>query len=198
MAAYALAVQTAVDIPEEVALARRISAAGPLRDAAAEERFCRRFAPRIRLFGLKRLRSDAAAADLAQDMLILVLDKLRAGAVREPDRIASFVFSTARQIVTDVRRNTEQRTHLLDTFSLDAEPTGDSAAPALDTERLRHCLDLLAERERAVLIMTFYDDCPADRLGEQLGLSAGNVRVIRHRGIGRLRDCMHGGADEVR
>ena len=40
--------------------------------------------------------------------------------------------------------------------------------------------------------MTFYDDCPADELGTRLGLSAGNVRVIRHRGIDRLRDCVQG------
>ena len=67
--------------------------------------FCRRFAPRIRLFGLKRLRSEAAAADLVQDVLMLVLQKLRAGAVREPERIASFVLGTARQLVIDTRRN---------------------------------------------------------------------------------------------
>ena len=198
MAAYALAVDRLADIPEEVAWARRIVAAGHSRDLAAEEAFCRRFAPRIRLFGLKRLRSDAAAADLAQDVLILVLDKLRGGAVREPDQIASFVFGTARQLVIDGRRNTDRRARLLDTFALDAEPAEESAAPALDTERLRHCLHLLAERERAVLVMTFYDDCPADRLGQQLGLSAGNVRVIRHRGIERLRRCVQGGPDEVR
>jgi RNA polymerase sigma-70 factor (ECF subfamily) len=197
MAAYALAVQP-IDEPEEVRLARQILAAGAARDVAAEERFCRRFAPRIRLFGLKRLRSDAAAADLVQDVLILVLDKLRAGAVREPDQIASFVFGTARQLVIDGRRGAERRARLLDTFALDAEPAEDSTGPALDTDRLRHCLQRLAERERAVLVMTFYDDCPAVRLGEQLGLSAGNVRVIRHRGIERLRKCVQGGPDEAR
>jgi RNA polymerase sigma-70 factor, ECF subfamily len=198
MAAYALAVDRPAESPEEVVLARRIAAAGPARDIAAEELFCRRFAPRIRLFGLKRLRSDAAAADLVQDVLILVLDRLRTGAVREPDQVASFVFGTARQLVIDGRRNTDRRARLLDTFAMDAEPAADSAAPALDAERLRHCLQRLAERERAVLVMNFYDDCPADRLGEQLGLSAGNVRVIRHRGIDRLRKCIAGGHDEAR
>lgn len=197
MAAYALAVDRLADIPEEVALARRIVAALPDRDLVAEEAFCRRFAPRIRLFGLKRLRSDAGAADLVQDVLILVLDKLRAGAVREPDQIVSFVFGTARQLVIDGKRNTNRRALLLDTWLLDAEPTED-AAPALDTDRLRHCLHRLAERERAVLVMTFYDDCPADRLAEQLGLTAGHVRVIRHRGIERLRQCVQGGPDEIR
>jgi RNA polymerase sigma-70 factor (ECF subfamily) len=188
--------QKPADATEEIALTRRILAASPARDLSAEEQFCRRFAARIRLFGLKRLRDTAAAADLVQDVLILVLDKLRAGAVREPEQIASFVLGTARQLVIDSRRNTGRRTRLLDTFAQDLEPAEDAAAHALDTDRLAHCLQRLAERERAVLVMTFYDDCPADELGVRLGLSPGNVRVIRHRGIERLRDCVqsHGEA----
>ncbi len=189
---YAGAMQPRAAVTDEIALTRRIMKASPARDPVAEELFCRRFAPRIRLFGLKRLRSDAAAADLVQDVLILVLDKLRAGEVREPDQIASFVFGTARQLVIDSRRSGNRRARLLDTFVLDLEPAEDSASHAFDTDRLKHCLQLLAERERAVLVMTFYDDCPADELGTQLGLSPGNVRVIRHRGIERLRDCVQG------
>ena len=187
---YAVAVQQVPD--DDIALARRIMAASPERDTGAEERFCRRFGPRIRLFGLKRLRSDAAAADLVQDVLLLVLDKLRAGAVREPEQIAAFVLGTARQLVIDARRNSSRRTRLLDTFEMDLEPAGETASHTFDTDRLRHCLQSLAERERAVLVMTFYDDCPAGELGIRLGLSPGNVRVIRHRGIERLRDCVQG------
>jgi RNA polymerase sigma-70 factor, ECF subfamily len=41
-----------------------------------------------------------------------------------------------------------------------------------------------------VLVMTFYDDRPADAVAQELKLSAGNVRVIRHRGLERLRGCM--------
>lgn len=73
--------------------------------------------------------------------------------------------------------------------------TADAAVPVddtdtLDTKRLQECLDRLSERERAVLMMTFYDDRPADAVGLELGLSAGNVRVIRHRAIERLKVCM--------
>ena len=64
------------------------------------------------------------------------------------------------------------------------------APDAPDTDRLQHCLQALPERERSVVVMTFYDDWPAERLGTQLGLSAGNVRVIRHRGLKHLRDCL--------
>jgi RNA polymerase sigma-70 factor (ECF subfamily) len=44
-----------------------------------------------------------------------------------------------------------------------------------------------------VLEMSFHDDQPSDAVGRQLGLSAGNVRVIRHRGIENLRRCVDAG-----
>jgi RNA polymerase sigma-70 factor (ECF subfamily) len=54
------------------------------------------------------------------------------------------------------------------------------------------CLERLPERERSVLVMSFYEEQAADDVGAALGLSAGNVRVIRHRGIARLRGCVEG------
>jgi RNA polymerase sigma-70 factor (ECF subfamily) len=177
---------------DDAALARRIAACAPARDAAAENELCRRLGPRIRLYALKHLRNEAAAADLMQDILIMTLEKLRTGAVREPERLASFVLGTARQMVVDGRRNRARRERILEAFPLDLE-TGHLApdgADSIDGARLRGCLDALPERERTVLVMTFYDDRPADAVGAELGLSAGNVRVIRHRGLERLRGCM--------
>ena len=69
-------------------------------------------------------------------------------------------------------------------------PAGRGGAGAARHGAARRCLGALPERERAVLVMTFYDDRPADAVAAELGLSAGNVRVIRHRGLERLRGCM--------
>ena len=175
---------------DDADLARRIAAAGSDRDGAAEAELCRRFAPRIRLYGLRHLRSEAAAADLIQDVLLRTLQKLRAREVREPERLASFILGTCRQLVIDGRRSGRRRERLLETFAEDLSPDVDARVEALDTDRLADCLQRLPERERAVLLMTFYDDRPAEAVGTDLGLSAGNVRVIRHRGIERLRACM--------
>jgi RNA polymerase sigma-70 factor (ECF subfamily) len=191
MARYALAVRPS-DLPvsEDAALARRIAAASSRGDPDAEAALCRRFAPRIRLFGLKRLRSEAAAGDLVQDVLVLALQKLRAGAVAEPERIASFVLGIARQMIIDARRNAGRRERLLDAFALDLEPANEEPGDAPDAARLGDCLQALPERERSVLVMTFYDDCGAELLSSRLGISPSNVRVIRHRGLKHLRDCM--------
>lgn len=186
----------ATDADDDAALARRIIERAPERDAPAEAALCRRLGPRIRLYGLKHLRSEAAAADLAQDVLVMLLEKLREGAVREPERVVSFVLGAARQMVIDARRSRARRGRILEAFPLDLVPPTAEEAEPIDTERLRHCLAALQERERTVLVMTFYDDRPADAVAAELGLSAGNVRVIRHRGLERLRSCMNaaGGA----
>jgi RNA polymerase sigma-70 factor (ECF subfamily) len=180
----------APDADDDATLARRIMRAAPARDAAAEAALCRRLGPRIRLYGLKHLRSDAAAADLVQDVLIVVLEKLREGAVREPEHVASFVLGTARQKVIDGRRSGARRGRILEAFPADLMPLEEQAPEPLDAERLKRCLAALPERERTVLVMTFYDDRTADAVASDLGLSAGNVRVIRHRGLERLRGCM--------
>lgn len=180
----------ATDTDDDAALARRISGRAPGRDAAAEAAICRRFGPRIRLYGLKHLRSEAAAADLVQDVLVMVLTKLRDGAVREPERLASFVLGMARQTVIDQQRGGRRRARILEAFPLDLTPAAEEAAEPIDSERLELCLGALPERERTVLLMTFYDDRPADAVAAELKLTGGNVRVIRHRGLDRLRDCM--------
>lgn len=179
-----------VGAEDDAALARRILERGPARDTAAEAELCRRLGPRIRLFGLKHLRNEAAAADLVQDVLVLLLTRLRAGAVRDPTQVVSFVLGAARQMVADGRRSGARRGRLLEAFQLDIV-AGDAQAPeVLDTERLRRCLATLPPRERTVLVMTFYDDRPADAVAAELAIKAGHVRVIRHRGLERLRDCM--------
>ena len=66
-------------------------------------------------------------------------------------------------------------------------PAGDAA---LDVDRLERCLARLAERERMVVLLTFYAEKTAGEVGQELGVKEGNVRVIRHRAVERLRTCM--------
>lgn len=177
---------------EDAAVVARVISAAPRIDEQAEAELCRRFAPRVRLYGLKHLSNAAAAADLVQDVLIIVLQCLRAGKVREPERLVSFIFGTCRNVVIDQRRTRARRDGILRDFAGSIAWTEEVAAPVTDTERLKHCLQRLSERERTVVLMSFYDERPAAEVADELALTAANVRVIRHRSLGRLRDCMGG------
>lgn len=177
-------------------LARAVAASEPpvpdLDRAEAEAELCRRFAPRIRLYGLRHLRDPHAAADLVQQVLITTLERLRAGEIREPERIASFVLGTCRMTVLEMKRGAARRQALLETWAV-VEEAAEAAEPRpLDEARLAHCLGVLSERERSVVLLAFAGDKSAEETGAELGLTPGNVRVIRHRALARLRECMEG------
>jgi RNA polymerase sigma-70 factor (ECF subfamily) len=177
---------------EDGALARRVAEARGGPDTAAEAELYKRLAPRVRLYGLRHLRDRAAAADLAQQVLLMTLERLRAGEVREPERIASFVLGASRMTVMEMRRGTKRREELLQNGVPAYAGTTEWEPLVLNPDRLAGCLEALSERERSVVVMSFFADKAADEVGKELGLSGGNVRVIRHRALGRLRECMEG------
>jgi RNA polymerase sigma-70 factor (ECF subfamily) len=177
------------------ALARRI--AGGLQGStdSEEAELYRRFAPRVRLYGLRHLRNDAAAADLAQEVLLLTIQRLRAGEVHRLEEIGSFILGTSRMMAHSERRIARRREALAARFMDPAAHAAPSSSTAvLDAPRVAACLRTLAERDRLVMLLTFYADCEAPRIAEDLGVSPGAVRAIRHRAMARLRDCVMGGA----
>lgn len=158
---------------------------------AAETELYRLLAPRVRRYGLRHLRDAHAAADLVQHVLTLTLEQLRSGGVREPQRVLSFVLGTCRLTVNEHRRTETRRGDLLERYAAALPQADIQIAPRLDHEKVAACLERLPERERSVLVLTFYNEQPSEVVGAQLGLSPGNVRVIRHRGIDKLRKCVN-------
>jgi RNA polymerase sigma-70 factor, ECF subfamily len=156
----------------------------------AETELFRRMAPRVRLYGLRHLRDEHAADDLTQQVLITTLETLRAGRLREPEKLASFVLGTCRMTVLDLRRGAQRKERLLAQFGPDLLSAVQPFAPRLDHERLTRCVQNLKERERAVVVMTFYDERTGADVASFLGVSEANLRVIRHRAIHQLRECM--------
>jgi RNA polymerase sigma-70 factor, ECF subfamily len=181
---------------DDASLVRAIGAAAPGLDSVAEAELYRRLAPRVRLYGVRHLRDAQAAADLAQQVMLMTIEKLRAGGLREPAKLGSFVFGMCRLVVLDIRRGAARRDMLLRTYGDFDEAIAPAESTALDEARLAQCLDRLAERARSVLVLSFYADKSAAEVGRALGLSEANARVIRHRALLSLRQCMGGAAEE--
>lgn len=172
---------------DDADLVRRIGA-GNTREAETE--LFRRMAPRVRLYGLRHLRDEQAADDLTQQVLLTTLEALRAGRLRDPERLASFVLGTCRLTVLDHRRGTQRKERLLKQFGADLPAPAPLRTAHLDQEQLTRCVQNLQERERTVVVMTFYDEHTSADVAGSLNLSEANVRVIRHRAIHQLRNCM--------
>ncbi len=166
-------------------LARRVAEGGA---AKAEQELCRRFAPRIRLYGLKHLRDEERARDLVQSVLVAVLEALRAGRLEDPERIDRFVLGTARNLALHAHR---ERVRATPTDPADLDVAGVAPDPArLDVGSLFKCMEGLDVRARTVLQLSFYRDKSAEEIAGVLATTAGNVRVVRHRAMTQLRTCL--------
>jgi len=159
-------------------------------DRDAEAELFRRMAPRIRLYGLRHLRDEAAADDLTQMVLMTTIEALRARRLREPEKLANFVLGTCRMTVLDLRRGAQRKERILERFGADLAKPPAMSTPDLDHDQLARCVQNLRERERTVIVMSFFDEQTGADVAGFLGISETNLRVIRHRAIHELRNCM--------
>lgn len=169
-------------------LALAIAAGGEL-GKRAESLLCRRFAPRIRMYGLRHTRDDERARDLTQTVLIGVLQAARAGRIEEPSKLDRFVLGTC--------RNTLLRMREVAARMRPAEDAEIAALVAPATERvelgsLMGCFSALDERAQAIVLMSFSEECAAEEIGSRLSMTPVNVRVARHRALHALRQCLDG------
>jgi RNA polymerase sigma-70 factor, ECF subfamily len=180
------------DGPSDAELVRRIGAKGA--DAAPAERtFCGRFGQRARLYGLRHLRDEARARDLMQSVLLAVLEALRAGRVEDPSRLDRFVLGTCRHVASRMRE-TDRRAEPVPDEVLASIVTEVVAAPeVVDLEALHRCLACLDDRAQKVIRMAFLYEQAAEEIAKTLSTTAGNVRVLRHRAVASLRQCLDAG-----
>jgi RNA polymerase sigma-70 factor (ECF subfamily) len=178
----------------EAELARCIAWAAPGGATEAESALYRRYAPRARLYGLRHLRDAQAASDFMQQVMLMTLEQLRQGKLRDPEKLGSFIFGLCRMLMLELRRGGARRERLLEQYQNQSNlPLVDTIEwTQLDKAHLMRCLERLSERERSVLVMTFYDEKSAQQVATALGITPENVRVVRHRGLAHLRECVMG------
>ena len=159
---------------------------------AAEDELYRRFAPRVRLFGLKHLRDEMAAQDLAQQVMLMTIERLRAGEVRNLEQIGSFILGASRMTCGGLRRTERRRQDLHSRFDTH-DATSSIETDLFGVEAVGRCLAAIRERERVILIQTYYAEKTGDEIASALGMTAGAVRVSRHRALASMRECLDRG-----
>jgi RNA polymerase sigma-70 factor (ECF subfamily) len=160
---------------------------------AAEVLLCQRFAPRARLYGLRHLRDEDRARDLAQAVMVAVIEAARADRIEDCAKVDRFILGACRHVALRMRA-TDAR----------AEACGDERLAAIAAPEVEHlervdvgallgCVEKLEERARQVVVLSFREERPADAIAAALATTPGNVRVLRHRAIAALRRCLDTG-----
>jgi RNA polymerase sigma-70 factor (ECF subfamily) len=162
-------------------------------DRDAESLLCRRFEGAVRLFARRRLRKPEAVDEFAQDVMLVLIEALRAGTVNDPARLGGFVLGVCRNLAADRVRQKERREALWAQYGSAlappaVEPTNDEVGH--DVIHLEDCLSQLPERSRDVVRLAYGEARSADEIATRLGTSAVNARVLRHRALQALRTCM--------
>jgi RNA polymerase sigma-70 factor (ECF subfamily) len=179
-------------VPAETSAAALVgrAAAG---DRDAESALCRRFEGAVRLFARRRLRTPEAVDEFTQDVMLLLIEALRAGRVEDPARLGGFVLGICRNLALDRVRQKERRDALWQMYGAELAPP-EAPAPGEEVSyeviHLEDCLSQLPQRSRDVVRLAYAEARSADEIAGELGTSAVNARVLRHRALQALRSCM--------
>lgn len=153
-----------------------------------EDALYRALARPIRLYAHRHLGDPQLAADVVQEVLLVVLQAVRAGGIERPDH---FALAVCRNKVHE-RRREARRQERLRRAGAPLEIAYEPPLPPLDARRLPACLMKLGERDAAVVVMSFQEERSAQEIAAALSLTPENVRVIRHRALKQLQACVEG------
>lgn len=125
----------------------------------------------------------------AEDLVQTALEKTvrHWGSVRYSGAIESFVRTTMYREHISIWRRTKVDEVSVITLP---EPRGGSTALAdqvAERMDLRQALDTLGRRQRAVLVLRFYEDMTEQQVADTLGVSVGTVKSQTHKALAHLR-----------
>jgi RNA polymerase sigma factor (sigma-70 family) len=157
-------------------------------DPSAEDELVRQFSDRVRMFVSMRTRDRELAHDLGQEIMMNVLTALRRGQLRDSERLAAFVFGTARNVVNNHFRTgrDERFDPLPPEIASTAADQADEFEAAQRQSLVRRALARVSRDDRVVLLLTLVDGLKPGEIAFQLGLTAEVVRARKSRALKRV------------
>jgi RNA polymerase sigma factor (sigma-70 family) len=167
-----------------IALARRIEQGN--REAEAD--FAQQFYVRVRPFASVHLDWSDAAQDIAQETILAALEALRAGKLREPEKLPAFVLGIARNLINNYKRKQAHSPEVLkDLPDLPARANLDLTA--LDEQQramVRESLKWLNQVDRRILLLTLIEGLTPHEIAPLVGLTPQVVRTRKSRAVKAL------------
>ena len=165
---------------QQSALAQRIRT----REPSAEEELVRLFSDRIGFLVRTRTRDVEAARDLTQDVMLAVVLALRDGHLRDGERLAAFVYGTARNLINNHLRT---RSRLPKEEPIDTDFHLASAPDTFETSErvalVRRAVAALDSIGGKILLMTLVEGLKPGEIAVRLGMTSDVVRARKSRAL---------------
>lgn len=164
-------------------------------DAGAEAELVARFGEGLAFLLRRWTRDHAAAEDLYQETFRLALEKIRRGEVRDPERLAGFLRSLAKNLSIHFYRRGASREVREEDLESAPEPA-ESETGQLDqllrqekADAVRQVLkELASERDRQILFRFYIAEEDKEHIRSDLGLSSPDFNMVLFRARRRYRD----------
>jgi RNA polymerase sigma-70 factor (ECF subfamily) len=172
------------------ALVEQIRAGNP----SAENEFVMRYARGVKVIVSRGLSDRSAIDDLSQETLTTTLQKIRAGALRDPERVSGFVAAVARNLVIEHGRRLASRAAAVGYGALFHHDTCgsdplDALLVAEQAALVRHVLEELSqERDRQILSRFYLADETKDQICAALHVTQAHFTRVLFRARERYRD----------
>jgi RNA polymerase sigma-70 factor, ECF subfamily len=154
-------------------------------DFRTQEHFVAYFNELIQLKLRSRLQSPQAIEDVRQETYTRVFAALRAGKIRQPERLGAFVNSMCNNVLLEQYRSSARHSSLEDEEQKDfpaltVDVLGTIAAKQMG-EKVRAILEEMPEKDRRLLREVFLEERDKDEVCRDFGVDRDYLRVLLHR-----------------
>jgi RNA polymerase sigma-70 factor (ECF subfamily) len=156
-------------------------------DSAAEEELAVIYFQRIFFIALARTRDRETAQDLTQETLMAVLLALRAGRIRDGEKLAAFIQGTARNLISNhVRTRVRHPECCLEEFEFCKTDLVQTLESAERQRLIRQELSRYSVTDQQILRLSLVDGYSLAQVAERLNLTHEVVRARKSRLIKKL------------
>jgi len=156
-------------------------------DPQAEEELIKSYRRAVLLIATVRTRDRELANDLSQEILIAVLQALRAGQIRESEKLGAFVQGTARNVINNYFRTRAR--HPESDLEAAEIPAADPIVQMESVERqrlVRQELSKLSRTDQQILLLSMVDGHSLAEVARRLEMSHDAVRARKSRIVRRM------------
>jgi RNA polymerase sigma-70 factor (ECF subfamily) len=163
-------------------------------DRQAEAELVERYSRGVMIIIRREVHDTVAVEDIYQEGFRIVLEKIRRGDVREPEKLSGFVCGVARNLVIDhFRRATRQENNaVIDEAVSIPHPAPDQLQELLRKEKadlVRQVLKGMSnERDIQALYRFYIADDDKEQICADLGLTSLHFNRVLHRARERFRE----------